>query len=124
MKKYYPGNVVEGKVVGIKPYGVFISLDEETMGLLHISEISDGYVDDINKYVKVGDTLQTKILDIDYDENRAKLSLKALKKRSRYKKHKCSLSDEKIEVEKEFFAIKVRMQDFVEDAKERLGIDG
>ena len=33
----------------------------------------------------------------------------------------CSLSDEKIEVEKEFFAIKVRMHDFVEDAKERLG---
>ena len=123
MKKYYPGNIVEGKVVGIKPYGVFISLDEQTMGLLHISEISDGYVDDINKFVKVGDHLQTKILDIDYEENRAKLSLKALKKRSRYKRHKFSLSYEKIEVEKEFFAIKVRMHDFVEDAKERLGLN-
>lgn len=123
MKKYYPGNVVEGKVVGIKPYGVFIALDEEVMGLLHISEISDGFVNDINKYVKVGDSLQTKILDIDYNDNRAKLSLKALKKRSRYRQHKCSLSDEKIEVEKEFFAIKVRMEDFIKDAKERLCID-
>ena len=84
MKKYYPGNIVDGKVVGIKPYGVFVSLDENTMGLLHISEISDGYVDDINKIVKVGDVLTTKILDINYDENKAKLSMKALKKRNRY----------------------------------------
>lgn len=123
MKKYYPGNIVEGKVIGIKPYGVFISLDESTMGLLHISEISDGFVDDINKYVNVGDVLQTKILDIDYEEGKAKLSLKALKKRKRYRKNKSSLSDEKIDVEKEFFSIKVRMQDFVYDAKERLGLN-
>lgn len=121
MKKYYPGNIVDGKVVGIKPYGVFVSLDENTMGLLHISEISDGYVDDINKIVKVGDVLTTKILDINYEENKAKLSLKALKKRTRYnKRNKNSLSDEKIDVEKEFFPIKVRMSDFVDDAKERL----
>ena len=123
MKKYYPGNVVEGKVVGIKPYGVFVSLDDKTVGLLHISEISDGFVDDINKFVKIGDCIKTKILDIDYDESRAKLSLKALKKRKRYRERKNSLSEEKIEVEKEFFAIKVRMNDFVSDAKERLGIN-
>ena len=122
MKKYYPGNIVEGKVVGIKPYGVFVSLDEQTMGLLHISEISDGFIEDINKYIKIGDILKTKILDIDYQENRAKLSLKALKKRNRYRNKKCSLSDEKIEVEKEFFPIQVRMSDFIQDAKERLGL--
>ena len=123
MKKYYPGNIVDGKVVGIKPYGVFISLDDKTMGLLHISEISDGYVDDINKIIKVGDVLKTKILDINYEENKAKLSLKAMKKRNRYcRKNKSSLSEEKIDVEKEFFSIKVRMEDFVIDAKERLGL--
>ena len=33
MKKYYPGNVVEGKVVGIKPYGVFVNLSDYIMGL-------------------------------------------------------------------------------------------
>ena len=77
----------------------------------------------INKYVKIGDVLETKILDIDYKDNKAKLSLKALKKRNRYRKHKCSLSDEIIDVEKEFFSIKVRMEDFVEDAKGRLGLN-
>ena len=122
MKKYYPGNVVEGKVIGIKPYGVFVSLDENMMGLLHISEISDGFVADINKLVKIGEVIKTKILDIDYNENKAKLSLKAIKKRDRYRTKKCALSEEKINVNKEFFAINVRMQDFVKDAKERLGI--
>ena len=122
MKKYYPGNVVEGKVVGIKPYGVFISLDEEIMGLLHISEISEGFVADINKIVKIGQIIKTKILDVDYKESRAKLSLKALKKRNRFKP-KCSLVEEKIDVSKEFTPIEVRMEDFVKDAKERLGIE-
>ena len=122
MKKYYPGNIVEGKVVGIKPYGIFISLDEQIMGLLHISEISDGFVADIYQVVNFGEIIKTKILDIDYSENRAKLSLKAMKKRERYKNRKYSFSDEKIDVDKEFFSIRVRMEDFVEDAKERLGM--
>ncbi len=121
MKKYYPGNIVEGRVVGIKPYGIFISLDEDVMGLLHISEISDGFVSDINRVVKIGDILKTKVLDIDYNENRAKLSLKAVKKRERYKQ-KCSLSDEKVNVKKEFFPLEIRMNDFIKDAKERMGI--
>ena len=121
MKKYYPGNIVDGKVVGIKPYGIFISLDDDMMGLLHISEISNNFVSDINKVVKIGEIITTKILDIDYKENRAKLSLKALAKRNRFKQKRCSLADEKIDVEKEFFSIHVRMEDFIKDAKERLG---
>ena len=121
MKKYYPGNIIEGKVVSIKPYGVFVRIDGELMGLLHISEISNSYITDINKYVKIGDAVKARILDIDYSEQKAKLSLRALKKRERYKK-KCSLSDEKFDVENEFFSIKIRMDDFVCDAKERLGI--
>lgn len=123
MKKYYPGNIVEGTVIGIKPYGIFVNLDESTVGLLHISEISDGFVEDIYKIVNVGQKIKTKILDIDYKENKAKLSLKATLKRNRYKNKKCSFSDEKIRVANEFFAIRVRMDDFIQDAKERLNIE-
>lgn len=122
MKKYYPGNIVEGKVVGVKPYGIFVSLEDNILGLLHISEISEGYVANIYKIVKIGDTIETKILDVDYIEKKAKLSIKAIKKRNRYKKKKYSFSEEKICVDKEFFSIAVRMNDFIEDAKERLCI--
>ena len=86
------------------------------------SEISDGFVSNIYKIVNVGEIIKTKILDIDYSENKAKLSLKAIKKRNRYRKKKYSFSEEKINTEKEFFAIAVRMNDFVSDAKERLGL--
>jgi len=126
MKKYYPGNVVEGKVIGIKPYGVFISLDKDFVGLLHISEISDSYIPSIDKIVKIGDIIKTKILDINYDEKKAKLSVKALKRRERYKyknKNKHSLVEEKFNLEKEFLPIKVRMEDYINDAKERLNIN-
>lgn len=123
MKKYYPGNIVKGKVVGIKPYGIFVSLEDDILGLLHISEISEGFVSNIYKFVKIGEQIETKILDIDYEVKKAKLSIKAIKKRNRYKKKKHSFSEEKIQTEKEYFSIAVRMDDFIKDAKERLNID-
>ena len=89
MKKYYPGNIVEGKVIGIKPYGIFISLDDDTIGLLHISEISDGYVSNIYKMFDLNEVVQTKILDIDYEEKKAKLSLKAVKNTKNRRRDSC-----------------------------------
>ena len=55
--QYRIGQTAEGKVTGIQPYGAFVMLDRQTSGLIHISEISDGYVRDISRYVKVGDTV-------------------------------------------------------------------
>ena len=42
--KYQSGQVVQGIVTGIKPYGAFVKIDDNTDGLIHISEISDNYV--------------------------------------------------------------------------------
>ncbi len=78
--QYRIGQTVEGKVTGIQPYGAFVMLDRQTCGLIHISEISDGYVRDISRYVKVGDTIAVKIIDFDAASNQARLSLKALHK--------------------------------------------
>ena len=76
--QYRIGQTVEGKVTGIQPYGAFVMLYRQTCGLIHISEISDGYVRDISRYVKVGDTITVKIIDFDSAANQARLSLKAL----------------------------------------------
>ena len=75
---YKAGQIVEGKVTGIQPYGVFVALDYRTNGLIHISEISDGFVRDISRYAAVGDTIRVKIIDFDPQTNHAKLSLKAI----------------------------------------------
>ena len=45
---YLVGQVIEGVVTGIQPYGAFVYLDSETKGLIHISEISQGYVKDLS----------------------------------------------------------------------------
>ena len=72
------GSIVEGKVTGIQPYGAFVQLDETESGLIHISEISNGFISDISSFVKVGDTLRCKVIDYDEKSHHARLSLKAL----------------------------------------------
>ena len=76
--QYRIGQIVEGTITGIQPYGAFVSLDEETSGLIHISEISEGFVKDVNHFVHVHDRVKVKIIDFDKSTHQARLSLKSL----------------------------------------------
>ena len=71
------GSVITGKVTGIQPYGAFVSLDENTQGLVHISEVTHGYVKDINEFLKVGDEVNVKVLSIDEAAGKIGLSIRA-----------------------------------------------
>ena len=113
MQKYYPGAVVEGTVVGIKPYGAFISLEDGISGLLHISEITESYVSNLNKYVHIGQILNVKILDIDFEEKHAKLSLKAVKNVKSRKRY--NLSEEHFNAYKEFRILKEQLPRFIKE---------
>jgi general stress protein 13 len=70
------GSLVSGKVTGISEYGVFIQLDNDYTGMIHISEISDNFVNDINDYFKLGDIIKSKIIEVDNDNKKVKLSIK------------------------------------------------
>lgn len=72
------GHIVEGTVSGIQPYGAFVKLDSDYKGLIHISEISKGYVKDVAKYLHVGEKVKVKVIDIDPLTHQCKLSLKAI----------------------------------------------
>ena len=72
------GEIVECKITGIQPYGAFVTIANEITGLIHISEISDGYVKDVNRYVKVNEIVTVKVIDFDSTTNHARLSLKAV----------------------------------------------
>ncbi len=76
MGKYKIGEIVTGCVTGIEKYGVFINLDEYYSGLIHISEISTSFVRNINDYVKMGETINVKILEEDEKSHQVKLSIK------------------------------------------------
>lgn len=84
--KYEVGKQVIGTVSGITEYGVFVNLDEYYSGLIHISEISDKFVSDINDYVKIGDKIKTEIISVDPTNNHLKLSIKNINYRSIYQK--------------------------------------
>ncbi|MBQ9046862.1 MAG: S1 RNA-binding domain-containing protein [Solobacterium sp.] len=118
---YQAGDIVEGKVTGIQPYGAFVALDEHTSGLIHISEISDGYVRDISRYVKVGDTVRVKIIDFDVQANQARLSLKALHRtranaQLRSRRQKASLPSGKIG----FSSVAEHMEQWIAEAEKEM----
>lgn len=75
-EKFQVGQIIEGTVTGIKPFGAFVSLDDSTQGLVHISHISHGYLENINDAIKVGDTVKVKILSIDAEKGKISLSIK------------------------------------------------
>lgn len=85
--KYKINDIVDVSVTGIQPYGVFIKLDEKTKGLLHISEISSGFVADINDYVNLNSIIKVKIIDV-VDKGKLRVSLKALEKVSGRKRRR------------------------------------
>ncbi len=76
MSKFRKGNIIRGTVTGIENYGVFVSCDDYYSGLIHISEISDKFVSNINDFVKLGDVIYVKILDVDESLGQLKLSIK------------------------------------------------
>lgn len=76
MSKYKKGKIVKGTVCGIEKYGIFVIFDEYYSGLVHISEISDGFVKDIHDFVKIDETIYVKILEVDEQLNQLKLSIK------------------------------------------------
>lgn len=76
MKNYKEKEIILAKVTGIQEYGAFVNIDDEHNGLIHISEISYGYVKNINDYVKIGDKIYAEIINIDEDSNQLRLSIK------------------------------------------------
>ena len=76
MTKYRKGKIVRATVTGVEVYGIFVSLDEYYSGLVHISEISHGFVKDIHDFVNVGDEINVEILDVAEDLCHLKLSIK------------------------------------------------
>lgn len=75
---FEPGRIVKGKVTGIKKYGIFVSFENEYTGMIHISEISENFVKNINDYARLGEFIPCKILEIQSEEKKVKLTIKNL----------------------------------------------
>lgn len=69
------GSKVEGKITGITHFGAFIELPGGKTGLVHISEVADGYVENIKDVLTVGETVTVKVLKI-ADDGKIALSIR------------------------------------------------
>ena len=87
MSQYKTGKIIKGTITGVEKYGIFVNLDNFYSGLIHISEISNDYVNDTNQYGVVGETIYAKILEIDEATNHVKLSIKDIDYRIQKQKY-------------------------------------
>lgn len=76
MSKYKIGDIVKCKVTGLENYGIFVNIDDNYKGLIHISEITYNYVRNINDYAQIGDYIFAEIIEIEESAMQLRLSIK------------------------------------------------
>lgn len=106
--------ILEGKVIRITNFGAFVQVGENSIGMVHISEISNSYVKDINEHVKLNDTVKVLVLGTD-ESGRINLSIRrALPPEQRPRE---SFAPKRMEAPATFDDMLTR---FMKDSEERL----
>ena len=118
---YKIGDTVNAEITGIAAYGAFALLDDGSTGLIHISEISDDFVVNVRYFLKVGEKVDLKVIDLDKEKGQYRLSLKALRphKRSRnwYYDRKNQLPKNDIG----FRSLEVKLPEWIEEKEKENG---
>ena len=114
MDIFNPGDIIKGQVTGIENYGIFINVDDDNSGLIHISEISEGFVKDINDFVKIGETIYCRVLEYDKDNHNLKLSIKNINYRIKKGKDKFN------ETVRGFSPLKDNLDKWIEEKKQEI----
>lgn len=83
MNQLEVGGIVEGKVTGITKFGAFVSLGEGVTGMVHVSEVAQTFVENINDFLTVGQTVRVKVMNIGED-GKISLSIKRTQERPKY----------------------------------------
>ena len=108
---YTVNKIVKGKVQGITEYGIFVKLDDAYNGLIHISEISDGFVKNIEDYVKINDVINVKILEVDEEKKQIKLSIKNIDYKNNDKRNNLKM----IETNSGFRTLSIKLNFWIKD---------
>ena len=79
------GSIIEGKVSRVMPFGVFVAFADNKVGLVHISEASQTFIENINEHFKIGDAVRAKVIKID-DSRKISLSIKGAQEKKKERK--------------------------------------
>ena len=128
-EKVQVGTIVEGKVLRIKPFGAIVSLGDKVQGLVHISQVANTFVQDINEHVAVGDIVKVKVLSIDEASNKISLSMREAlapkakphyEKNFRSKENKSNYENRTIRPSDDYFKPQSTSSDFEDKMKDWL----
>lgn len=103
------GQVLEGKITGITNFGAFVDLKDGVTGLVHISEIADTFVKDVNDYLKMNEKVKVKVIRV-ADDGKISLSIRRLKGNNKRQKRK----------KKPEMSFEQKLAKFMKDSEERL----
>ncbi|WP_251424278.1 S1 RNA-binding domain-containing protein [Veillonella agrestimuris] len=109
------GNILEGTVSGITKFGVFVDLGDKQTGLVHISEVAHGYVEDINTLLHVNDAVKVKVLSV--EGNKIALSIRQTQEKPERVEQR---SERRIQSRQSAEAFEAKMKSFLRDSNERL----
>lgn len=112
MSKYKIGDTVKGKVTGIEKYGIFLLIDNDYTGLIHISEISEKFVRNVFDYVQLNEEIISKVIEVDEDNKRLKLTIKNLDYRIQDTKEK--------DDENGFSLLKEKLPEWISEYKDKM----
>ena len=119
--KYSINEIVVGEVTGIQPYGAFVKLESGETGLIHISEISSLFVKNISDYVKIGQQIRVKVIEILNDKNMYRLSYKQNEERRRQNVRKITSNKKRIYIrDYNFNALKENLDNWIEIELEKI----
>lgn len=108
------GDILIGKVNQVRPYALFLTFENGKNGLLHISELSDNYIRDIEKYGSVGDEIKVKVLSIDPNNGFLRVSYKAIPDSEKYNSHDESAHHFAQFDEADFRDLEAKLPDWIE----------
>jgi ribosomal protein S1 len=77
LTEYKVGDTVKGKVVSIMTYGAFVDIGTTTDGLVHVSQLANDFVQNVENVVKVGDEVEVRVLSLDLENNKVSLTMRA-----------------------------------------------
>ncbi|HHT66999.1 MAG TPA: S1 RNA-binding domain-containing protein [Erysipelotrichaceae bacterium] len=117
--EYQVGQLILGKVYDVKPYALLMSFEDDVTGLLHISEISDSFIRDIEKYGSIGDEMRVKILSIDEDNGFLRVSYKQVPKEEAFSSH-VNRRKAPVMKENEFLPLEEKLDDWIEEAYQKI----
>lgn len=98
-EKYSEGDIVQGTVVRIMPFGAFVSLEPTIDGLIHISQVANRRLEKVEEELRIGDKITAKIMEVNPAKKRISLSIKALNNMQEKEKDE---KPEKVEYEDKF----------------------